>query len=114
MCRSLSPFLSIYLNYIYIHLHIYIYLIYLGKWHCPWHYCTECGKLAEGQNAWCIHCPNAYCRQHRDGLCQIRIFKGENHFYDLIFVRLSLELEHGIFPFSSLLKSIFFPGFKFS
>ena len=33
-----------------------------GKWTCPWHYCADCGKLAD---AWCIHCPNAYCRLHK-------------------------------------------------
>ena len=31
------------------------------KWFCPWHHCVQCGKLAV---AFCMHCPNAYCRNH--------------------------------------------------
>ncbi len=31
------------------------------KWTCPWHYCATCGKAAV---SFCMHCPNAYCRDH--------------------------------------------------
>ena len=31
------------------------------KWFCPWHHCVQCGKLAV---AYCMHCPNAYCKNH--------------------------------------------------
>ena len=31
------------------------------KWFCPWHHCVQCGKLAV---AFCMHCPNAYCKNH--------------------------------------------------
>ena len=31
------------------------------KWFCPWHHCVQCGKPAV---AWCMHCPNAYCKTH--------------------------------------------------
>ena len=35
------------------------------KWICPWHHCVACGKPAV---AWCMHCPNAYCKTHNDVL----------------------------------------------
>ena len=37
-----------------------------GKWHCPWHYCVECGVLVPASGAWCRHCPNAYWKAHKD------------------------------------------------
>ncbi|QQP48669.1 Uncharacterized protein FKW44_009049 [Caligus rogercresseyi] len=36
-----------------------------GRWFCPWHHCVECGKSAV---KYCVHCPNAYCRQHESNL----------------------------------------------
>ena len=39
-----------------------------GKWHCPWHYCVECGVLVNSHGAWCRHCPNAYCKNHKDNV----------------------------------------------
>ncbi|CAB4067292.1 Histone-lysine N-methyltransferase, H3 lysine-36 specific,Histone-lysine N-methyltransferase, H3 lysine-36 and H4 lysine-20 specific,Histone-lysine N-methyltransferase SETD2,Probable histone-lysine N-methyltransferase CG1716,Histone-lysine N-methyltransferase ASH1L,Histone-lysine N-methyltransferase NSD2,Histone-lysine N-methyltransferase ASHH2,Probable histone-lysine N-methyltransferase Mes-4,Histone-lysine N-methyltransferase NSD3 [Lepeophtheirus salmonis] len=43
-----------------------------GRWFCPWHHCVECGKSAV---SYCVHCPNAYCKNHEATLVEHSLLK---------------------------------------
>ena len=56
-----------------------------APWLCPWHSCAQCSLPAE---AWCRHCPNAFCAQHNSlsdelGLGQLC----DEHMEELAFLR---------------------------
>ena len=56
-----------------------------APWLCPWHSCAQCSLPAE---AWCRHCPNAFCAQHNSLSDELGLGElCDEHMEELAFLR---------------------------